>query len=1042
MNPLEHKLKFVQRKSTALKLANMLGNTLGSFLDGFGVDPQERKKCDQYTTKSLKKCDKINGGKFSFHTIQFYARPIQEVGVHNTVTDAKTSEEEHKNNALNASNGYHHGLLILSYNKPEPTQYLLDRVEGVRFVKIDTVEEEELTSGHLVLVKEYKTHLIKYKHIKQFIQKESKLPYNGAKNNCLHFVYNFIDVVLKKNQWDKDFNKFWSYIMKHFDVDSIESGEYNTQRNYLLNQKLQLEKQIRKKNDRELRLKWVKGSKIWIKSKNAQATESWYSGKITQIRKQIRFVEGRSYGNINEVKEIKVYVEYTKMGKTCTAGPIDIYSTSKEKVKPYVEIPAAYLDPITNKIMEHPVQILRSGIIYDAVTVKYMQKRQILLDPMTGVLISQNPVVESQRALRKAIHTFIKEYDILKTIINDYQSVNDDKLWEDVFDKLHEKYDIKQQQQKIYKKCAVMFYPAKAQTNIQKQMYWYNNIRFYPKKKANDDDEKTIDMDMDTLQWNSDHMFINHKSIPIITCFGPSRIGKSFLLNEILRNQPKWKNDDVLNKTDVFKTSRSADDTVTKGAWISLYGEIEEEDEKTENDIVLIDQWPEDDISVWSTNDIICWFTSLNPKFEQKFRKLIQLVKFKCLDGRVMSKYTLQDIRNLIKGCDMSKKDEMALVDILDKRVRNVMDQIDSDKITQMYLVDTEGLSHDVTEFTHKIFHGSYAISNVLIWLDSEVNSGRFKKLMKELEESMEIVANSTRKPAFIYIYRNANCGNFSFPVPNGVKDDKFNYYINNSKTFKDFRKMNIFSSIHGYRLRAPENYFRIEESSDSDESDVDQEYYYKRKTLNKLIGKIQQIANKTKRFANNAYILNDQINNINKCSSLSPEKRIALCNQKLKWFVLIDKSNNEQKMKQRELQIKNAIVKFREDVSSVEQDFQRGYESLQTTLRKRSWTISTQFNAQLMKNKTEIILTIKKRLENNKKANKFQAASAFVGIGGGLGVVGLGVATVLSGGAVLLVGAGVGIVSGGFYMAGKKYRPEKLDDIQEEGLEELNMFE
>eukprot|EP01083_Nonionella_stella_P219467 786153_1 len=353
----------------------------------------------------------------------------------------------------------------------------------------------------------------------------------------------------------------------------------------------------------------------------------------------------------------------------------------------------AFLDPITNKIMKAPVQMLRSGVIYDKLTVQYIQTSGMLLDPITGVLISignRKPAVERQQVLQSKIEIFVEDHNIGDELMNSFSDLKNQYLWTKVLKKLHDKYDIKQQQKLIYQKCVPLFYPEKhlysEKQNDKSKISLLKSVKLIcsksdDKKDDEKDDEKisyeSDKIDQDLLRWNSDHMFINHTSIPMITCMGPSRIGKSFLLSEILRTQKNWE-----RMHNIFETSETSDIATTKGSWISLYGEIDNKpdsvDCKTHDEIALIDQWPEDDVSMWSTKDIISWFNSLNPKFEEVYNTLIQYIQSEKINGRILCKYSLDEIIKLISAGGLEKTQVDKLSNILYKRVQNTMDEIES----------------------------------------------------------------------------------------------------------------------------------------------------------------------------------------------------------------------------------------------------------------------------------------------------------------------------------------------------------------------------
>eukprot|EP01084_Bolivina_argentea_P156689 273070_1 len=423
------------------------------------------------------------------------------------------------------------------------------------------------------------------------------------------------------------------------------------------------------------------------------------------------------------------------------------------------------------------------------------------------------------------------------------------------------------------------------------------------------------------------------------------------------------------------------------------------------------------------------------------YPKLIAYIKSMKLDGNKLNGFTLNDIKEFVNAGSMTEKQKNILVNILEKRIKNEMDQIQS-KPDQLYLVDVEGLSHGITEFTHKIFHGAYAISNIVIWFDQDINSDiSFGKLMRELKNSMKKIANSNRKPAFIYLYRNADSSTFDFgEFQSRDCDDFFDDYIKESRTFQKLRDMNIFSSIHGYQLMSPNGVHQPKWSRRGNKSKVKQKLAYDLDVISELIDKIKEIAVGTRRFANTLYVLNHQINHINKYSSLSLEKRMALCNPTLKWFVLIPKSKNVEKTKIRTLQIKNAIITFADNEKTVRTHFDNSYKRLESQLIGKGSEISQEFASQLKENRDEIIKLIKERDEGCKTADDFNIAKKIVGVAGV--VIGLASLTILSGGTALLLGGAItGIGGGGLWAGEAVWRPEKLDKIDESNLDELNEF-
>eukprot|EP01084_Bolivina_argentea_P270801 460545_1 len=163
-------------------------------------------------------------------------------------------------------------------------------------------------------------------------------------------------------------------------------------------------------------------------------------------------------------------------------------------------------------------------------------------------------------------------------------------------------------------------------------------------------------------------------NIPVVCIMGPSRNGKSTIINGLL------------GVKDACKTSTKANVALTKGAWITKYSTKPHKDEM--NDVMNIYQQE-----------------GVNDTEEKKEEK--------------------------------------------------------TDDFSEFYLLDMEGLSHNVTAFTKRLFYACYATSDLIIWNDKNVGSDEFKRLMNELKQEMGNIANSDKKPAFLYLERDAGDYNY-----------------------------------------------------------------------------------------------------------------------------------------------------------------------------------------------------------------------------------------------------------------------------------------
>eukprot|EP01084_Bolivina_argentea_P092645 166661_1 len=411
-----------------------------------------------------------------------------------------------------------------------------------------------------------------------------------------------------------------------------------------------------------MRSKWKVGENIFIQSSNYRGQKSWYIGKIVNI-------DGK-----NNIK-----VQYNKLGNVFT----QTFEVNDTRIRPFIKVPTRYLDPLTAKIMRNPVYMVKSGMVYDNYTVGYLQKllnNTIMIDPINGLPISNGkglkPLVMKNSKLKKTINTFVKMHPIAENYFNNWDAVDNISLWENAWDTLESKFDLSKQQQQIFGKNQPIFYPP-------------------------DDTNSTgNDICSNELRWNFEQPFVYHNHIPFITFTGPSRIGKSFLLNEILRYQNNW------NKS-VFPVSASPDQPETKGAWITLYNDS---NNQANNDgIILIDQWPMDYINMWETSVLLMWIKSLNAVFSEKYTTFMTYIENSQINGTTVD--CINNISFLLEEMNMEKKHAESFLKILKKRKENKMYTIDNTDIDQLYLIDMEGLSHGVTYFTKKLFQGCYAIS-------------------------------------------------------------------------------------------------------------------------------------------------------------------------------------------------------------------------------------------------------------------------------------------------------------------------------------------
>eukprot|EP01084_Bolivina_argentea_P253737 426338_1 len=136
----------------------------------------------------------------------------------------------------------------------------------------------------------------------------------------------------------------------------------------------------------------------------------------------------------------------------------------------------------------------------------------------------------------------------------------------------------------------------------------------------------------------------------------------------------------------------------------------------------------------------------------------------------------------------------------------------------------------------------------------------------------MRAVATSSKKPAFMYLLRDAEDLDYD-PF------DSFDEYINNSDSFHWFRDMNVFSSLSAFELKRPSidknarglNFHTLQEN---------------RELISPLIKVTTQICSTSSRFAENMFILKQQICHINK-STWNTTMQYVMDNDILKLFIV-----------------------------------------------------------------------------------------------------------------------------------------------------------
>eukprot|EP01083_Nonionella_stella_P042930 115891_1 len=515
-----------------------------------------------------------------------------------------------------------------------------------------------------------------------------------------------------------------------------------------------------------------------------------------------------------------------------------------------VLIPTEFKDPITNKIMQSPTMIVSSSQVYDEITIKEMIKSQRTHDVITGVPFSIGGwplLLEYRMDIQSKIDEFLKENALNKAQVMNKSDANAFP-WELLFEKHEHKIEeevaeIVQDQSALQHSAKQIFKPLNEQKDekeekqpppndkkkelLQKahQLYYkvtIKNRRFFFTKHENcfvgseavsaimdlgfahDEDSAVafgnklmqydiiwhVDMKQSFKNDNEWYRFVEDMSrisdndpanncsgidydssillqpdIPVVCVMGPSRNGKSTIVN------------DILGVKDACKVSSRANVASTKGAWIAKYSHTAHDGQRKE-----------------------------------------------------------------------------------------------------FYLLDMEGLSHNVTKFTKQLFYACYATANVVIWNDMEIMADRFVKLMKSLQKELEIVACSDHKPAFLYLKRDAGDYDYS-PY------DSLHHYINKDHSFKWFRDMNIFSSLSGYELDRPARDKNNKKGILNFQSKPEN-----RALLTPLIETIIGLCAGSQRFASDTQELQKQIHHINESTALNMTELLIADNDILSLFALTSK--------------------------------------------------------------------------------------------------------------------------------------------------------
>ena len=313
------------------------------------------------------------------------------------------------------------------------------------------------------------------------------------------------------------------------------------------------------------------------------------------------------------------------------------------------------------------------------------------------------------------------------------------------------------------------------------------------------------------------------------------------------------------------------------------------------------------------------------------------------------------------------------------------------------YILDMESLTHGVTKFTKKLFYACYAASNVIIWNDKNIDSDDFGKLMNELKEEMKTVPESDAKPHFLYLKR--DCGDVRFDPW-----DIFDAYINKDKSFDYLRKMSIFESFSAFEIKRPNQVGKQALCFSNSKENY--------QLLRPFVTQITKLANNSKRFSSDMFILKQQIKHINTSAGLSLTKKLILNDDVLKLFA-IPKANDPE--------IDVDAYQRRRDMIYVATVFNWDEKLLSTQFETRLSKLETHFK--LDKHIVNGLILTKKelyqRVKNKKRIKGYGATTAkFAAAGadiGGIGVGGLAATAFIVLGGGWTVAAVGGLVYGAF---------------------------
>ena len=205
--------------------------------------------------------------------------------------------------------------------------------------------------------------------------------------------------------------------------------------------------------------------------------------------------------------------------------------------------------------------ILSSMKVYDDVTIKKWVQSERYYDPLTGIPMSVAGwplLLQPRQDIQRKIDRFLRTYPSFKSSV--FDEADDTIHWDELFKKYEEKIKDKYtrivaEQSELKTKAKQIFKPMDMG---MPQNGGDDFVVIKEKKKDKDEEKKKNDEDHNVGIFYDDSIILQ-PDIPVVCIMGPSRKGKSTIVN------------DILGVKNACKISLSSNVAYTKGGWIALY---------------------------------------------------------------------------------------------------------------------------------------------------------------------------------------------------------------------------------------------------------------------------------------------------------------------------------------------------------------------------------------------------------------------------------------------------------------------------------------